>query len=140
MVDTARGLPMEINPVITTYNVWSTTYDTDPNPLIPIEALTVRSLLRTLVYHDVLAAATGTGRYALEFARQGKQVTAVDASASMLAVAQAKAQQENLRLTFREEQLAHLSSADASFDLVICALALSHNPHLQQPCAELVRV
>lgn len=131
---------MKQNPVIATYNVWSKTYDTDPNPLIPIEELAVRSLLRTIEGEDVLDAATGTGRYALHLARQGKRVTAVDASAEMLAEAKAKAKGEQLTLVFRQEDITLLSFEDESFDLVICALALAHTKDLTKPCRELARV
>lgn len=131
---------MKQNLVVTTYNRWSTTYDTHPNPLIPIEELTVRSLLRTIACTEVLDAATGTGRYALYFAQQGKRVTAVDASPGMLAEAKAKAQREQLVITFQQEDMTHLPFEDGSFDLVMCALALSHHPNLLEPCRELVRV
>lgn len=131
---------MNRNPVIATYDIWSTTYDTHLNPLIPIEELTTRSLLRTLPCHHVLDAATGTGRYALYFAKQGKRVTAADASRRMLAEAKAKAKREKLVIDFQRKDIADLSFDDGLFDLVICALALSHQPDLVKPSRELVRV
>ena len=131
---------MTQNPVIDTYDKWSTTYDSHPNPLIPIEELAVRSLLRTIPCTQVLDAATGTGRYALYFAQQGKQVTAVDASAGMLAEAKMKAQREHLTINFQQEDITHLPFPGETFDLVICALALSHQPSLIETCQELVRV
>ena len=131
---------MEYKPVFATYDLWSKSYDSDPNPLIPIEEMAVRSLLRTIKCDDVLDAATGTGRYALFLAHQGKHVTAVDASPAMLSQAEEKARQEKLAITFRQEYLSELSFDDASFDLVICALALSHNKDLVKPCQELIRV
>jgi SAM-dependent methyltransferase len=131
---------MERNPVIATYSIWSKTYDTDPNPLIPIEELSVRSLLRTIECEDVLDAATGTGRYALFLAQQGKRVTAVDASLEMLAQAKDKARQKQLTINFQQEDIRQLPFEDASFDLVICGLALAHSKDLKKPCQELVRV
>lgn len=131
---------MGLNPVIATYDFWSKTYDTHPNPLIPIEELTVRSLLRTVPCHNVLDAATGTGRYALYFAKQGKRVTAVDASQGMLTEAKAKAKREQLMINFQKKDITQLPFDDGTFDLVICALALSHQPDLIEPCRELVRV
>jgi ubiquinone/menaquinone biosynthesis C-methylase UbiE len=128
------------NQVIETYNKWSLSYDSDPNPLIPIEELTTHSLLRSLKFQTVLDACTGTGRYAIRLAQQGKSVTAIDASDSMLAVAKRKAAEHDLTIDFRSGDISALPFDNDSFDLVICALALSHNPDLEIPCQELVRV
>jgi SAM-dependent methyltransferase len=57
----------------------------------------------------VLEVGTGTGRIALALARNGHEVTGVDPSAAMLAVARAKAEADALDVTFvegRVEQLA----------------------------------
>ena len=123
-----------------TYDAWSAAYDESPNPLIPVEEIVVRSLLRTLEFQRVLDAATGTGRYALYLAEQGKQVAAFDDNANMLAVARKKAQERGLTIDFRHENVAKLSFDDASFDLVICALALAHVKDLNPPCQEFMRV
>jgi ubiquinone/menaquinone biosynthesis C-methylase UbiE len=124
----------------TTYDIWSQSYDTSPNPLIAVEEMVVRSLLRTLEAHKVLDAATGTGRYALYLASQGKEVTAVDANESMLREARRKAQEQQLAIHFLLEDISALSCPDESFDLVICALALLHLDEITLPCQELVRV
>lgn len=126
--------------VTETYDSWSKTYDTHDNPLIPIEELAVRSLLRTLEYETVLDAATGTGRHALFLAEQGKQVTAIDASPGMLAEARKKAAAQRLPVRFEQADLVELPLQDVSCDLVLCALALAHVKDLSNPCQELVRV
>jgi SAM-dependent methyltransferase len=131
---------MELDVITTAYNAWGKTYDSDPNELIPIEQLAVHSLLRTIEGRTVLDAATGTGRYALHFAEQGKQVTGVDASEGMLSQAIEKATAQNLPVRFLRGDIACLPLADNAFDLVICALALSHNQSLTEPCREFVRV
>jgi ubiquinone/menaquinone biosynthesis C-methylase UbiE len=123
-----------------TYDAWSGTYDGTPNPLVPFEEVTVRSLLRTIAFEDVLDAATGTGRHALYLAGQGKRVAAVDCSEGMLAQARSKAAARGLSIDFRLEDLGRLSFEDGSFDLVLCALALAHIENLAGPCAELLRV
>ena len=123
-----------------TYDAWSKTYDETPNPLIEIEENVVQSLLQTIEFHDALDAATGTGRYALYLAQQGKQVAAVDCSEKMLAQARKKANARQLPIEFRQEDISNLSFEDSSFDLVVCALALSHIEGLTKPCQEFVRV
>jgi ubiquinone/menaquinone biosynthesis C-methylase UbiE len=131
---------MHIQDVRATYDAWSTIYDETPNPLIAVEEIAVRSLLRTIAFEHVLDAATGTGRYAIYLAGQGKQVAAIDDSEKMLAVAQSKALARQLSIEFRQENISNLSFEDSSFDLAICALALSHVADLGGPCRELVRV
>jgi ubiquinone/menaquinone biosynthesis C-methylase UbiE len=123
-----------------TYDAWSNTYDETPNPLIEVEEMAVRSLLRTIEFHDVLDAATGTGRYAVYLAEQGKRVAAVDCNENMLAEARRKAAARQLAIEFRREDISSPSFGDSSFDLVICALTLVHIEDLTKPCREFVRV
>ena len=131
---------MDAHDVRPTYDAWSTAYDETPNPLTAIEEIAVRSLLRTIEFSRVLDAATGTGRYAIYLAGQGKQVTAIDDNENMLAVAQRKAHARQLAIEFRQENVSNLSFEDSSFDLALCALALAHVEDIGEPCRELVRV
>jgi len=131
---------MDAYDIRATYDAWSTIYDATPNPLIAVEEIAVRSLLRTIEFCRALDAATGTGRYAIYLAEQGKQVAAIDGNERMLAVAQRKAAARQLSIEFRQENVSNLSFGDSSFDLVICALALAHVEDLCGPCREFVRV
>jgi ubiquinone/menaquinone biosynthesis C-methylase UbiE len=131
---------MDVHNVNATYNAWSETYDETPNPLIAVEEIVVRSLLRTMEFNCVLDAATGTGRYAIHLAEQGMQVSAIDDNENMLAVAKNKALVRGLSIGFRHESVSSLSFEDSSFDLVLCALALSHVKDIDLPCREFVRV
>jgi ubiquinone/menaquinone biosynthesis C-methylase UbiE len=131
---------MDTRDLNATYDAWSNTYDETPNPLIEVEEMAVRSLLRTIEFHDVLDAATGTGRYAVYLAEQGKRVAAVDCNENMLAEARRKAAARQLAIEFRREDISSLSFGDSSFDLVVCGLALVHIEDLAKPCREFVRV
>ena len=131
---------MRANDLNETYDVWSEFYDDFANPLIPIEEMVVRSLLRTIEFQDVLDTATGTGRHAIYLAQQGKRVAAIDCNEKMLSKAQEKASSEGLVIDFRLEDFSEISFEDDSFDLVICALALAHVKDLTQPCQEFIRV
>ncbi len=136
---------MELNDVKNAYAKWSTTYDKDHSSnmgheITAVEEIVVNSLLRNIEYNDVFDAASGTGRYALRLAADGKKVTATDQSIEMLDKAKEKADKMGLRINFKEEELAEISSEDASFDLVLCMLALAHVKEINQPCRELVRV
>ena len=123
-----------------TYDIWSEFYDEFANPLIPIEEMAVRSLLRTIEFQDVLDAATGTGRHAIYLAQQGKRVAATDCNENMLSKAREKADREGLAIEFRLEDISEISFENSSFDLVICALVLAHIKDLTKPCQEFMRV
>lgn len=123
-VDTAAG-----------YARWWATYD-GPNPAVAREESVVRPLLDAAPLGRALDAACGTGRHARYLAARGHTVVGVDASPEMLARARARAPGGEFRLG----RLEALPLDDASVDLAVCALALTHCPSLQQPIQELARV
>lgn len=127
------------------YDARSENYDEDhaartAGEITAVEEIVVKSLLRCLHYDDVFDAATGTGRYALFLAGQGKRVEAADQNAKMLSVAQRKAENRGLTIGFKRESVSNCSAGDASFDLVLCMLALAHVEDLHAPLKEFVRV
>jgi ubiquinone/menaquinone biosynthesis C-methylase UbiE len=124
------------------YAIWASSYDEEKNPLILTEQPRVEALVECLPSPStVLDVATGTGRWALYWARRGAEVTAVDQSPEMLAVAREKARAAGLHITFREARLEDgLPFPDGAFDLVICALALSHYSAIESATQELARV
>jgi ubiquinone/menaquinone biosynthesis C-methylase UbiE len=87
-----------------------------------------------------LDASCGTGNYALAFARRGAQVTAVDASAAMLALAQVKARRAGLPLALVRVSLERLPFRSGSFVLATCVLGLEFVPDPAGAMAELARV
>ncbi len=123
------------------YALWAASYDQERNGLIFIEDRLVDRLLAPLSFSKVLDAGTGTGRHALKLARYGADVTAFDQSSEMLAVARQAAQSADLPIDFRQ-----LSPGDDlpfgahQFDLLICALTLSHVPALPHVVQEFARV
>ena len=117
------------------YERWSTSYDEAENPLLAVEGPILRSLIEDVAPGSALDACTGTGRHAALLQRLGHVVTAVDQSSHMLALAADKVP---------GALLVHGDIADPSalpfgdsFDLVVCALALTHFPTLAEPVAEL---
>lgn len=89
---------------------------------------------------SVLDVGTGAGRAALQLARAGARVTAVDASEEMLAVARAKAAHEGLTVRFARGDVHALQCADRAFDVVVCLRVLMHTPDWRRSLAELCRV
>ncbi|MEH7251383.1 class I SAM-dependent methyltransferase [Neobacillus niacini] len=66
---------------------------------------------------NLLDLACGTGELSVRFAKEGFSVTGVDLSADMLAVAQAKAQEEGLQIPFFEQNMANLEG-HGEFDVI----------------------
>jgi ubiquinone/menaquinone biosynthesis C-methylase UbiE len=125
------------------YAIWSSFYDSQKNPLIVVEEPTVVELISSLPITNALDVGTGTGRHALRLARRGIQVTAIDQSPEMLAIARQKAQQENLPIDFHLASLTDdLPLASNQFDFLINALMLCHLPDLAgaiRECCRMVR-
>ena len=120
----------------TGYAAWATTYDSKPNYILAVEEPVVEHLLARIPPGSALDAACGTGRHTGRLISRGHEVIAVDQSPEMLAQAAAKVPQAQ----FRVGDLTRLPIPDASVDLVLCALALSHLPDVGEAIAEFRRV
>ena len=96
--------------------------------------------LSPLVGRTVLDVGTGTGRAAISLAKRGAQVTGVDASAEMLAVAARRAHDAGMQITFKSGDAHALDAGDAAFDCVVCLRVLMHTPDWRRSLSELCRV
>ena len=119
----------------TGYARWASSYD-DPNPLIDMEGPITRRILDGLPPGAALDAACGTGRYAAYLSARGCDVIGVDDCPEMLA----RARDSHPSVRFTLGSLQHLPLETESVDLAVCALALVHQPSLEEPMAELARV
>jgi 2-polyprenyl-3-methyl-5-hydroxy-6-metoxy-1,4-benzoquinol methylase len=88
----------------------------------------------------ILDVGTGTGRAALLFARGGAQVTGIDASEEMLAVARHRAAQEHANVAFLVGDAHALQFPDRAFDVVVSLRVLMHTPRWRTCVAEMCRV
>ncbi|CAM3330578.1 methyltransferase domain-containing protein [Stackebrandtia soli] len=122
--------------VNTGYRDWSNRYDEEDNPLIAVEQPVVRSILETLPVGKALDAACGTGRHGQYLVKLGHQVVGVDGSAEMLALAQDKMPDARFHLG----DINAMPLASAEFDVVVCALALTHLTELESVFREFHRV
>lgn len=89
----------------------------------------------------VLEYGCGTGSQAFSLAANGAHVTAIDISATAIAIAATHAEKLAIgpELTFAEMNAEALALADASVDL-ICGSGILHHLDLQRSCAEINRV
>lgn len=90
----------------------------------------------------VLDIATGTGRFALEIARNGASVTALDSSRRMLDIVRGKFEKEGLsdKLTTIHGSAAGLPFPDEEFDVCVCINAMNHIPEYKMVLREIRRV
>lgn len=126
----------EIEAVKIGYDKWSSIYDhtirPSSNPLdMYFQELEKGFILSSIKEGiNVLDVGTGTGRLALVMAQQGAQVTGLDLSESMLAVARRKLALENLdrNVKFVQGSAHSLPFDENTFDLVTCTGVLGHVP------------
>ncbi len=100
----------------------------------------IAGFLAPVAGRTVLDVGTGTGRAAIALASRGAIVTGVDASAQMLEVAERRAKEAGIRVTFAAGDAHGLAFADRSFDAAICLRVLMHTPDWRQSLRELCRV
>ncbi|SMD09175.1 class I SAM-dependent methyltransferase [Kibdelosporangium aridum] len=127
---------VEVTPVSTVdgYRTWSATYDSPSNPVFEMDVPILKEILADVPAGMALDAACGTGRYAELLAGQGHRVIGVDSSPDMLERARKRLPDSE----FREGTLHHLPVDEV--DLILCGLALTHNPDLGPIFAEFARV
>lgn len=130
----AHGVEVAQVSTVDGYRTWSATYDNPDNGAFVIDEPIVERILGELPAGVALDAACGTGRYSAILARLGHRVIGVDSSPDMLALARE-------RLPGTEFKLGDLHRLPVDeVDLIVCGLALTHNPDLGPIFAEFARV
>ncbi|GAA1439389.1 class I SAM-dependent methyltransferase [Nocardiopsis tropica] len=86
-----------------------------------------------------LEVAVGTGRN-LACYPPGTELSGIDLSSEMLAVARRRARDLGIDADLREGDAQRLPYADASFDTVVCTLSLCSVPDMEAVIAEMYRV
>jgi ubiquinone/menaquinone biosynthesis C-methylase UbiE len=88
----------------------------------------------------VLDVAAGNGNATLAAARRFATVTSTDYVAHLLDKGKARADAENLEVTFAVADVEDLPYADCSFDYVLSTFGVMFAPHHEQAAAEMLRV
>ena len=115
----------------------------DPtHPLYAHFAEQLRWVLAQQTWRDqrVLDISTGKGRFAVNLAAQGADVTALDIAPQMLALAQHAADEHGVGVQFLQADAEQLPFPDAAFDVALCMEAIMHVPHPQRLLDEMARV
>jgi ubiquinone/menaquinone biosynthesis C-methylase UbiE len=104
------------------------------------QARVLANLVGRIHGRPILDVGTGTGRAALLLARGGANVTGVDASEEMLAIARQRAAEEGAKIRFLVGDAHALDFPDRSFDVAVSLRVLMHAPKWRRCIAELCRV
>lgn len=118
------------------YAEWSASYDGPGNPIVAREQAVVWPLIEAAAPGRALDAACGTGRHTERLVAAGHDVSALDLTPEMLAIARRRAP----GAAFAQGDLRALPHPDRAFDLVVCGLALGHLADPAPAVAELARV
>lgn len=118
------------------YAIWSDSYDEPGNPIVALEESVVAELLAARRPGAALDAACGTGRHAARLVGLGHSVRGIDLTPEMLE----RARENVPEARFEVADLRALPFDDASFQTIVCGLALAHLPSLDAGVAELSRV
>lgn len=121
------------------YDQWSSSYDTDGNPLVALEQPHVDHLLGDVRGLSVLDVGCGTGRHAIRLAATGATVHALDFSEGMLQ--QARQKPGAAGVSFHVHDLADsLPFPSGMFSRVVCGLVVDHIADLDGLFREMLRV
>ena len=124
---------LRVLPSLQAYALWAESYPSQAhNPLMALEEATLRAFLPDLRGLDVLDVGCGSGRWLkLAQASGARRALGLDNSAAMLRQVGPSAAQATMSA---------LPFPAASFDLLLCGLAIGHLPDHRPALAEMARV
>ena len=107
------------------YNLWASHYDTIDNKTRDLEALALRQTLSNLVFNRCLEIGCGTGKNTEWLVEHSPQVTAVDFSDRMMAMAKEKVLSNNVE--FKQADItSEWTFYEGVYDLIVFSLVLEH--------------
>lgn len=107
------------------YQIWSTQYDTNENKTRDLEAKALQATLSNIKFDKVLEFGCGTGKNTVWLQHHAKQITAVDFSEAMLAIASEKVKTANTQFVIADINKPW-DFTNEKFDLVTYSLVLEH--------------
>ncbi|RXF70614.1 class I SAM-dependent methyltransferase [Arcticibacter tournemirensis] len=107
------------------YDIWATQYDTNKNKTRDLEAISLRTTLRDLTFHNCLEIGCGTGKNTQWLLTKAEHITAIDLSEEMLAKAKSKIASENVKFV-QADITQGWTFASTKYDMVTFSLVLEH--------------
>ena len=89
---------------------------------------------------SILEVAPGPGYLAIELARRGFQVTAVELSPDFVCIARNNAKEANVAVDFKEGNASNLPCPDEAFDFIVCSAAFKNFKEPIKALHEMYRV
>lgn len=120
------------------YKNWASQYDTNQNRTRDLEGLALRETLAGYTFDNCLEIGCGTGKNTVWLLERARQVSAVDLSVEMLALAKEKIASDHVRFLqadIREEW----NFGEGLYDLVSFSLVLEHIRDLEPVFAEVAK-
>jgi ubiquinone/menaquinone biosynthesis C-methylase UbiE len=111
------------------YNKWASQYDTDKNKTRDLEAKVLRAALKNIPFASVLEIGCGTGKNTVWFAERALQVTAIDLSEEMMALAKQKIKSNRVQF-IKADINKPWNFGNTFYDLISFSLILEHIEHL----------
>lgn len=119
------------------YRLWSTCYDTTPNPVTALEFRVLAPRLLSLTGRTFLDAGCGTGRWMAWAAARGLSATGIDQSPEMVHIAIEK---PGIGGRCVIGNAARQPFGNEAFDIAVCSLTIGYLSDLGPAVGELARV
>lgn len=112
------------------YNSWAEQYDSNENKTRDLEAIALREMLHGYFFDQCLELGCGTGKNTVWLVERSNEITAVDFSEEMLAIARNKIASEKVKF-LQEDLKKDWQFETGAFDIAIFSLALEHIENLE---------
>ena len=107
------------------YNNWASQYDTNINNTRDLEGKALRNVLREIPFKSCLEIGCGTGKNTVWFAGKNIQLTSIDLSEEMMALARRKINDEKVEF-IQADITGSWTFTNKLYDLVSFSLVLEH--------------
>lgn len=107
------------------YQIWSAQYDTNENKTRDLEGEALKSTLSNFKFDKVLEVGCGTGKNTVWLEQKAEQITAVDFSEAMVAIATKKIKSTNTQFVIADIN-EPWNFTNETYDLVTFSLILEH--------------
>jgi ubiquinone/menaquinone biosynthesis C-methylase UbiE len=121
------------------YNIWAKNYDIDNNKTRDLEAAALKTTLSKIHFNNCLEVGSGTGKNTEWLINKTEQITCIDLSEEMIAIAKEKIKSEKIK--FKQADInQNWDFKNEKFDLVTFSLVLEHIENLDKIFKEVSKV